>query len=129
MPQGRYFHAAEIVPARQEIYVLGGLSQQSPGLGSGHCSSSVLRDFWQFNLKAQRWEQVSPAVQPPALAGHTLTLRRHATGAGSLILIGGLGPCSGMLEDVWEFGLDSRTWIKMHTNGPGPTGKTAAFLG
>jgi hypothetical protein len=39
MPQVRYFHAAEIVNSRREIYVYGGLSQTCHG--DEKCSSQV----------------------------------------------------------------------------------------
>lgn len=53
MPQGRYFHAAEIVQTKREIFVYGGLTQKAtmtPGV-----ANSTLNDLWKFSLKNQRW--------------------------------------------------------------------------
>jgi len=56
MPNGRYFHAAEIVHSRREIYVYGGLTQiQTPYGRSTKYSMKILSDFWKFSLKDQRW--------------------------------------------------------------------------
>jgi len=56
MPNGRYFHAAEIVHSRREIYVYGGLTQIQTAYGrSTKYSMKILSDFWKFSLKDQRW--------------------------------------------------------------------------
>lgn len=58
---------------------------------------------------------------PPALAGHTLTLRSVGEKE-SLILIGGFSP-DGFLEDVWEYDLQTEIWKKFKMIGYGPIGK------
>lgn len=56
MPNGRYFHAAEIVHSRREIFVYGGLTQIQTAYGrSTKYSMKILSDFWKFSLKDQRW--------------------------------------------------------------------------
>lgn len=56
MPNGRYFHAAEIVHSRREIFVYGGLTQIQTAFGrSTKYSMKILSDFWKFSLKDQRW--------------------------------------------------------------------------
>ncbi|KAG8252868.1 Multiple epidermal growth factor-like domains protein 8 [Homalodisca vitripennis] len=60
MPQGRYFHAAEIVQSKREIFVYGGLTQKEtnvPGV-----SNSTLNDFWKFSLKNQRWIDIQVSL-------------------------------------------------------------------
>lgn len=120
MPQGRYFHAAEIVHSRQQIYVYGGLSMKENGILG--LSNNTLNDFWKFSLQNQRWSQImSWNQQPPPLAGHTLTLRREGESE-SLILIGGFSPKYGYLETVWEFNLEIDTWDTIKTLGNSPLG-------
>ncbi|XP_046832865.1 multiple epidermal growth factor-like domains protein 8 isoform X2 [Vespa crabro] len=120
MPQGRYFHAAEIVHSRQQIYVYGGLSMKEkdiPGL-----SNNTLDDFWKFSLQNQRWSQIVQnelKKEPLPLAGHTLTLRRDGESE-SLLLIGGFSPKYGYLDTVWEFNLETESWDTISTNGNGP---------
>lgn len=53
MPQGRYFHAAEIVHSRREIFVFGGISAKDNAPSS--FSNNTLKDFWKFSIKHQRW--------------------------------------------------------------------------
>lgn len=52
MPRGRYFHAAEIVQSRREIYIYGGLGAREDGF------NCTLNDTWKFVLKSQRWIHV-----------------------------------------------------------------------
>ncbi|XP_023245420.1 multiple epidermal growth factor-like domains protein 8 [Copidosoma floridanum] len=124
MPQGRYFHAAEIVHSRQQIYVYGGLSMKEEGIQG--LSNNTLNDFWKFSLQQQRWSQIvdrsAAQKEPPPLAGHTLTLYRDHGESESLVLIGGFSPRYGYLDTVWEFNLERKTWDTVTTNGNGPLG-------
>ena len=122
MPQGRYFHAAEIVHSRQQIYVYGGLSMKEEGVQG--LSNNTLSDFWKFSLQNQRWSLVKQDAfkkEPPPLAGHTLTLRRDGESE-SLILIGGFSPKYGYLDTVWELNLETEIWDTVNTVGNGPLG-------
>ncbi|XP_012063821.1 PREDICTED: multiple epidermal growth factor-like domains protein 8 [Atta cephalotes] len=122
MPQGRYFHAAEIVHSRQQIYVYGGLSMKDEDVQG--LSNNTLSDFWKFSLQNQRWSQIVQdelKKEPLPLAGHTLTLRRDGESE-SLILIGGFSPKYGYLDVIWEFNLETETWDTVNTVGNGPVG-------
>ncbi|KAL4708142.1 hypothetical protein ACJJTC_009921 [Scirpophaga incertulas] len=117
MPEGRYFHAAEIYHSKQNIYVYGGLSLQEK---SAH--NKTLGDFWQFSLKDQRWTNIkTKEEQPPPLAGHTLTLQKYQDYE-SLVLIGGFSMENGFMSDIWEFDLDNDKWMKLACEGSKPTG-------
>lgn len=117
MPEGRYFHAAEIYHSKQNIYIYGGLSlQEKSGL------NKTLSDFWQFSLKDQRWSNISSKEeQPPPLAGHTLTLQKYQDYE-SLVMIGGFSLEHGFMADMWEFDLDNDKWIKLQCGGSKPLG-------
>ncbi|CAH2066767.1 unnamed protein product, partial [Iphiclides podalirius] len=117
MPEGRYFHAAEIYHSKQNIYIFGGLSLQDK-IGQ----NKTLDDFWQFSLKDQRWSNIkSKDERPPALAGHTLTLQKYQDYE-SLVLIGGFSMKDGFMLEMWEFDLDNEKWIKLHYSGSMPAG-------
>ncbi|XP_050362348.1 multiple epidermal growth factor-like domains protein 8 [Nymphalis io] len=117
MPEGRYFHAAEIYHSKQNIYIFGGLSLQEK---SGQ--NKTLRDFWQFSLKERRWSQIKSKEEfPPPLAGHTLTLQKYQDYE-SLVLIGGFSLEEGFMTDMWEFDLDNDKWIKLSCGGSKPVG-------
>ncbi|XP_075992325.1 multiple EGF like domains 8 [Anticarsia gemmatalis] len=119
MPEGRYFHAAEIYHSKQNVYIYGGLSLQEK---SGH--NKTLGDFWQFSLKDQRWGNIrnkDKNAHPPSLAGHTLTLQKYQDYE-SLVLIGGFSLEEGFMSDIWEFDLDNEKWIKLKTEGSKPAG-------
>nr|CAD7266956.1 unnamed protein product [Timema shepardi] len=152
MPQGRYFHAAEIAHSRGEIYVYGGLTEKEEVIG---LSNNTLSDFWKFNLKNQRWidiqvsgstlhsvlwSQYSSKKDPPSGCNHIVlssqdsnkkappplaghTLTlRLSAESESLVLIGGFSPRYGFLETVWEFDLNTDTWHIITTKGNGPLG-------
>lgn len=53
MPQGRYFHASEIVIS--DIYVFGGLSEKEEVIG---LSNNTLNDFWKFNIPNRVWTSI-----------------------------------------------------------------------
>lgn len=119
MPQGRYFHAADIVHSRQAIYVFGGLTKHLRNI----LNENILNDLWQFDLHNQRWNEILPKNEkwPPIVGGHTLTCYKNAT-YDSLILIGGFAPIDGFLNTPWEFRLDNGTWLPMKVKGNGPVG-------
>ncbi|XP_058056317.1 multiple epidermal growth factor-like domains protein 8 [Anopheles bellator] len=112
MPQGRYYHAAEIVSSRQSIFIYGGLSR-----------NGTLADLWQFGLQTQRWSLVGQnGTRPPALAGHTLTLVRDGEGGGEqLLLIGGFSIDRGLQNRVWMYGLTAGSWSVVTTFASGRT--------
>lgn len=123
MPYGRYFHAAEIVPTQQSIYVYGGLTGRRPT-----SINNTLNDFWQFNIHNQRWTEVDTPNSPedikewpPYLAGHTITLIPTAEDE-KLILIGGFSPNMGYLSEVWEWSLIKDKWRLIETTGAIPRG-------
>ncbi|XP_039280047.1 multiple epidermal growth factor-like domains protein 8 isoform X2 [Nilaparvata lugens] len=121
MPEGRYFHAAEIVHSRREIFVYGGLAQKNESIFG--LANNTLSDFWKFSLKNSHWVNIKTHVSPPPLAGHTMTLRREGTGAESLVLIGGFSPRHGFLDVVWEFDLlEADNWTVLPTTGYRPLG-------
>ncbi|XP_030761458.1 multiple epidermal growth factor-like domains protein 8 isoform X2 [Sitophilus oryzae] len=130
MPQGRYFHGADIVHSKQAIFVYGGLTKPQKNL-----NNRTLNDFWQFDIPNQRWDEIeSPYANvklpsaywvtdwPPALYGHTLTYYRNADRDESLILIGGDSPNHGFLNVIWEYSIDKNVWTKIMSKGNGPAG-------
>lgn len=119
MPDGRYFHAADILHSRQVIFVYGGLS----------ADGRILGDFWQFTLTNQRWEEVTvngadtpDAEQVPPLAGMTMTLVRDAGDHERLLMVGGFSPAQGLSGRVFQYDVRSRRWTVLHTIGTGPMG-------
>lgn len=114
MPQGRYFHGADVVHSKQAIFIYGGLTK-SP--------NRTLDDFWRFDIQNQRWREIEQGeTWPGSLAGHTLTSYRNAT-AESLILIGGISPQFGLLNSiVWEYKFERNEWELWKVRGRGPLG-------
>lgn len=117
MPEGRYFHAAEIVPSKQSIYIYGGLAGQGRNK-----VINILDDFWQFHIQSQRWSEVKVAsIRPPALTGHTLTLLKESDRE-SLVMIGGFSFESGVQNSIWEYTIETNKWDKLSASGAAPAG-------
>lgn len=122
MPQGRYFHGADIMHSKQIIYIYGGLTDSGKDQ-----SNTVLGDFWMFSLANQRWDEVIPSqtvfsvYDPPPLAGHTMTLVKDNDHEG-LVIIGGFSPAQGLSPDIYEFNLTTNTWERLHASGIRPVG-------
>lgn len=123
MPQGRYFHGADIhiQHSKQNIYVYGGLT----GAMRNNETENVLNDFWKFSLVNQRWQEVESETKnefrPPRLAGHTLTLvkdNEHDV----LIMIGGLSPKHGLAHLTYAYNLTTLQWTVVAANGSAPIG-------
>lgn len=122
MPQGRYFHAADIVHARQIIYIYGGLS------GVAAAAETVLDDFWMFNIATQRWDEIVggdvSTIKTPPLAGQTMTVIKDADHDG-LLLVGGFSHRNGLNNVLYEFDLTTQRWTILTTattTGTGPIG-------
>lgn len=115
MPQGRYFHAAEIINLRREIYIFGGIGSV---FGS---ENQTLNDFWKFSIKHQRWCYVKTENVPPSVAGHTLTFMKDVE-TENLFLIGGFGANQGFLNKIWYFSLKTENWHFLNTSGTVPRG-------
>lgn len=118
MPEGRYFHAAELIPSKQAIFIHGGLAGPNKNQ-----SDNVLDDFWRFSVQSQRWELIEVkgnSTTPPPLAGHTLTLIKESDKE-YLILLGGLSFNHGLHTEVWIFNVTDSTWKQLQVKGAKPT--------
>uniref|UniRef100_A0A8C4SXY5 Multiple EGF like domains 8 n=1 Tax=Erpetoichthys calabaricus TaxID=27687 RepID=A0A8C4SXY5_ERPCA len=105
-PCPRYFHAAAYVPGHNTMFVVGGLTEKG-----------VASDMWGLNLTTLQWKQESSLLLP-AVAGHTLTLRRNY----SLLLFGGYSPENGFNNKLLEFNLQTGNWSVGLQTGTPPTG-------
>lgn len=119
MPQGRYFHGADIL--QHTFFIYGGLAGVSKN--ENNIGDSVLSDFWKFSLVNQRWQELEPtsAVRPPPLAGHTLTLVKD-NDHDILVLIGGFSPQHGLAHLTYKFNLTTAEWITVNSKGSAPIG-------
>ncbi|XP_005860496.1 PREDICTED: multiple epidermal growth factor-like domains protein 8 [Myotis brandtii] len=63
-------------------------------------------------------EEAPQTVELPAVAGHTLTVRRGL----SLLLVGGYSPENGFNQQLLEYQLATGTWVSGAQSGTPPTG-------
>ncbi|XP_007430507.1 multiple epidermal growth factor-like domains protein 8 [Python bivittatus] len=105
-PNPRYFHAAAYISSGKAMYVLGGLT-----------ADGVASDFWLLNLTTLQW-RLMPDPLIPAVAGHSLTVRRGS----SLLLIGGYSPENGFNKKLLEYNVASESWHAGNQAGTPPTG-------
>lgn len=119
MPQGRYFHGADIQHSKQNIFIYGGMT----GISNNNASETVLNDFWKFSVTHQRWREVEieSDVKPPSLTGHSLTLIKDGD-HDILVLIGGFSPKKGFSQHTYIFNLTTAHWSIIETTGQSPIG-------
>lgn len=152
MPRGRYFHAAEIVHSKQQIYVYGGLTTgrestnynfnninyfSNGSIDKSNHNNNInfkflnstnreicLDDFWKFNIFNQWWTRIpkSSLRREPPPLAGHTLTLRANEFSESLILIGGFSPNYGYLDTVWEFNLETDMWSTFDTAGNGPLG-------
>lgn len=119
MPQGRYFHGADIQHSKQMIYVYGGMT----GMSRNNASEAILEDFWKFSVVNQRWREVDvrSKFRPPQLAGQSLTLVKDGE-HDILLLIGGFSPLNGLSHLTYAFNLTTSQWSILNAIGSAPSG-------
>lgn len=119
MPQGRYFHGADIQHSKQMIYVYGGMT----GMSRNNASEAILDDFWKFSVVNQRWREVDvrSKFRPPQLAGQSLTLVKDGE-HDILLLIGGFSPLNGLSHLTYAFNLTTSQWSILNAIGSAPSG-------
>jgi hypothetical protein len=93
-------------------------------------------DTWILDIKCGAWEQLAPAVSPPARARHVM-VQDHERGRA--LLFGGRwrdnNVSSGaytLYNDLWAFDFATREWTEIATTGTGPTPRAntgAALVG
>lgn len=120
MPEGRYFHGADIQHSKQNIFVYGGMTGMSR---NNSTTDTILDDFWKFSIANQRWRavEIRSSLRPPPLAGHTLTLIKDGD-LDILILIGGFSPINGFNHLVYIFNLTTSQWSVLKAIGTSPIG-------
>ena len=103
-PPARYGHAMVQDPNTGKVLLFGGRDAQG----------KVLEDTWVYDPpedpEEPGWQQLSPALAPPARFGHQLTA--DAT-RGTIVLTGGVGgDADSIHDDLWEWSFATGTWSK-----------------
>ncbi|MCX6609999.1 MAG: hypothetical protein NTW74_04005 [Acidobacteria bacterium] len=104
-PLRRCLHHAVLDPQSRQMYLYGGCAS-----GFGPCP---LGDLWAFDLRTNRWTEITGGVQPAARQHYGISFDTRRM---QLILFGGSG--RGNLSDTWAFNPQSRTWNQLNTSGP-----------
>ncbi len=111
--RGGVFLAA---PDKQQLYLFGGKGQQG-----------FLGDLWQFDLKAKKWEALSPEGGPSPRSGASGvwdSVRKQ------IIIAGGLD-ATGYRRDVWAYRPEASQWQKLASTSdakvPGRAYAAAAY--
>jgi uncharacterized protein (TIGR03437 family) len=104
-PLRRCLHHAVLDPQSRQMYLYGGCAS-----GAGPCP---LGDLWAFDLRTNRWTEITGGVQPAARQHYGISFDTRRM---QLILFGGSG--RGTLSDTWTFNPQTRTWNQLNTSGP-----------
>ncbi|KAG7216925.1 hypothetical protein INR49_001579, partial [Caranx melampygus] len=116
-PSPRYHHASALLTSHESGLGGHGATHNFMLVVGGVTQNGVAMDTWSLNLSSLVWREHKSSVLP-AVAGHTLTVRRDS----SVLLIGGYSPDNGFNHHLLEFSPYSGNWtIAPHTGTP-PTG-------
>jgi N-acetylneuraminic acid mutarotase len=81
-------------------------------------------DTWAYDVAADSWTELAPAVSPPARAWHRMA---YDPGSDRILLFGGGAP-GGTDGLVWAYDANANTWEPFEATGPNPRwGGAVAF--
>ena len=74
-------------------------------------------DTWVYDLDGDTWTEMSPAVRPPARAGHAMAYDGQSDRA---VMFGGFD-VTGTLDDTWTYDLEGNSWSETRSSGRRPS--------
>ncbi|HEY7680652.1 MAG TPA: kelch repeat-containing protein [Terriglobia bacterium] len=94
----------------------------------GGLAGTPQNDLWGYSLDRAEWTELNPSgPRPPARHGHTAV---NNIVARVMIVFGGRGADSELLNDVWGYDYRRNRWTQYSAEGPAPApryGHTAIF--
>ncbi|MEM3397385.1 MAG: kelch repeat-containing protein [Thermoplasmata archaeon] len=102
-PPPRAFSAIAYSPSDGMVYVFGGRN-----------GTTVFDDFWAYNISADIWTKITTSPAPTQRYGATLTYHQSS---GKLLLFGG-NNSTVLLNDLWEFNPQTKTWVNRNPLTP-----------
>lgn len=106
-PTARYGSCVGYDSERDRLYI-----------SHGFASSGRFDDTWAFDLKAQRWSDVSPTgVRPIERCLHQCAFDPESR---SLLLYGGQSNVTPILGDLWRYDSSAKIWMEIPADGEKP---------
>jgi len=95
-PSSRYQHGMAYDPENEKVIIFGG----SPGGGT------IYGDTWAYDTKTDKWEEMSPSVEPSDRAMVVMEYDSHNQ---KIVLFGGYASSS-YYDDTWTYDYEADTW-------------------
>jgi N-acetylneuraminic acid mutarotase len=76
-------------------------------LFGGNGTSGLYNDTWIFDMRLEKWTDVTPAHSPSKREGHSIVFDSIN---GQVILFGGKDESRAYLNDVWAYNITGNTW-------------------
>jgi N-acetylneuraminic acid mutarotase len=84
--------------------------------GGKSLSRGALNDVQRFNIRTNRWEEVTVQIRPgdpPLPRGRYFHAAAYANSRKSIFIYGGLGHGQVFFDDFWAFSTIDNTWHKL----------------
>lgn len=100
-PSKRYYHSMCFVPEENKVYLFG-----------GNFAGTPLNDMWCFDIKNLNWQKLSPINSPSPRWGHKMF---YSSKNKKIYIIGGQRDYTnaGILNDIWEFDLQTNDFLQI----------------
>ncbi|MEM3567313.1 MAG: kelch repeat-containing protein, partial [Thermoplasmata archaeon] len=101
-------------PSPRAFSAIGYSSDGTLYLFGGRNETTVFGDLWAYNISADTWSKITFASGPGQRYWATLTY--HGS-SGKLLLFGG-NSSTQLLNDLWEFNPQTKTWVNRNPGSP-----------
>jgi N-acetylneuraminic acid mutarotase len=106
-PSKRARHAGIFNPANNTLVIFGGYN-----------GSAIFNDLYTLNLVTNVWTKITAGgTLPEARQGHSAI---YDPGLGRMIVFGGSGAVTQLLNDTWALTLATNTWVNLNPSGSLP---------
>ena len=117
LPPGRAGHAMVYDSIDKKIFLFGGFVY---GESAGP-DATFVNDLWAYDPAANAWTELHPGGGLPP--GRTDACMVYDSDSGKVILFGGNGTDSPVLNDTWAYDPAANAWTELHPGGDLPSAR------
>ncbi len=108
LADGAWTHLEPPTPSARSGHAMVSIGGDQALLFGGYAGGIFLGDTWVYDLSANTWTEMVPAVAPSARWSHALAY----LGGDQVLLFGGSSDGSNFLGDTWTYDLSANTWTQ-----------------
>ena len=122
-PRSQYGHYMIYDSQNQRMVMYGGhwsIWEDGRSLGHGYSDG-----VWAYDYPSDTWTKLDAAISLPQRYWHTIA---YDAGRGALVVFGGTGTTTPVLDDTWLYDLSSNTWERLDTDVNPPERENSALV-